>query len=125
MTPQKPVTPQKHGARYFLRVPIRCRILDEDGGETELITETVNISAGGFFMRISERVKVGSEVALYFKLPTDMATKPISEFACRGRIAWEEVFLDGSYGYDVEIDEAAAPPSMRSRVDQPLSSMRH
>ena len=106
-----------------MRVRVRCRILDHDGFDNELVTETVNISADGFFMRISERIKVGSELAL--KLPTDMSNKPVSEFACRGRIAFEETFIDGSYGYDVEIEEAAPPPSIRSRIDKPQSWIHH
>jgi hypothetical protein len=100
-------------------VPVRCRILYEDGPETELKTETVNISAGGFFMRISERIRVGSELDLYLKLSTDMSNNPFCELPCRTK------FLDGSYGYDVEIEEAG--PALPSRIEnnQRVSPVRH
>ena len=116
---------EKQELRYLLRVPVRGRILDEDGPETELITETVNISAGRFFMRISERIRVGSELDLYLKLSTDMSNNPFCELPCRGKIAWEQTFRDGSYGYDVEIEEAG--PALPSLIEnnQRVSPIRH
>jgi hypothetical protein len=116
---------EKQELRYLLRVPVRCRILDDDGPETELITETVNISAGGFFIRISERIKVGTELALYLKLPTDMSNNPFCELPCRGKVAWEQAFLDGSYGYDVEIEEAGAALPSRVGNNHRVIPIRH
>jgi hypothetical protein len=102
--------------RYLLRVPVRFQVLEEDEyGETEFATETVNISPEGFFMRVAHRMKVGSVLTMHLRVPTGIAGNALSEIPCTGRIAWEEHFVDGTFGYDVEIEKAGFPMQERSQ----------
>jgi hypothetical protein len=97
------VVNEKSQPRYPLRVHVSFQLLDDSSPGTEFTSETVNISAEGLFLRLSQRINAGSLLALRLRLPTESSESPFHEIQCIGRVVSERRFPDGTFGYDVEI----------------------
>lgn len=91
-------------SRYPMRIPLRFRVSEDSSSAKEISSETINISSQGFCMQLSQRIKVGSLLALNLRVPTEISGSPFVELCCTGRIAWEGVRPDGTYGYGVAIE---------------------
>lgn len=103
------VTHDNSQARYSLRIPVRFRLLEDSSQGTEFTSETVNISSEGLFLRLPQRINLGSLLALRLKVPTEVSGSPFCELRCTGRVVSEQQFTDGTFGYDVAIEKASPP----------------
>ena len=113
------VTHEKSPSRYSLRILVRFHLLEDSSEGTEFTSETVNISWEALFMCSSQRINLGSLLALRLKVPTEISGSPFCELRCTGRIVSEQQFPDGTFGYDVAFEEVS-PPFKRFPTDRRL-----
>jgi len=108
--------------RYLLLIPLSFRGSDLNSAKPEISTRTVNISRSGLFLRSPHRLRVGSELSLSLRLPTETSGSAFSQFRCRGLVVRDGILFDGASGYGIELEQVTRLPYRRTSQSIPNST---
>jgi hypothetical protein len=108
--------------RYLLLIPLSFRGSDLNSAKPEISTRTVNISRSGLFLRSPHRLRVGSELSLSLRLPTETPGSAFSQFRCRGLVVRDGILFDGASGYGIELEQVTRLPYRRTSQSIPNST---
>jgi hypothetical protein len=86
--------------RFNLKIPIRIRRLDEVGSAEHTVMSS-NVSAGGVYFASDLQLKLGTPVRVYFRIPEQIAGKPVPRWCCEGRVT--HVHSSGRLGKELGI----------------------
>src|ERR1700692_4665507 len=64
--------------RYALKVLVRFHCVEEGSTDSELVSETANISNSGLFLHSIIRLKVGVPISLTLRVPTSVSGSALS-----------------------------------------------
>ncbi len=89
--------------RIYQPFPATLRALDQHGHRFEATTTLDNLSAGGFYLRLTRPVEKGAKVSIVTRLSTGPAQGPL--VVMRGTVVRTEPQADGRYGIAVMIKQ--------------------
>jgi PilZ domain len=90
--------------RYVLKVLVRFHCIEEGSSDSELVSETVNISNFGLFLHCAIRLRVGVPISLTLRVPTSVSGSALSHIQCLGHVVHEQFVSSGKAGYGVQFD---------------------
>ena len=90
--------------RQSLQIPLRFRVVEVGATESELASETSNISRSGLFMKSPLPLKVGSPLAMTLRVPTYLSGSARSVVECLGRVVHERRLPNGDIGYGIQFE---------------------
>ena len=88
--------------RFPLNLPMTVRWTTRSG-ITETQTESEDVSSGGIYFYLSERIKDGLEVEIVLTLPHEVTLAGRARVQCHGRVRRSEVMLN-RVGVAAQID---------------------
>jgi PilZ domain-containing protein len=95
---------KRTSARQSLQIPLRFRVVEVGAAESELASETSNISRSGLFMKSPLPLKVGSPLAMTLRVPTYLSGSARSVVECLGRVVHERRLPNGDIGYGIQFE---------------------
>ena len=79
------LTDRRNETRVNLRIPLRYKLIgNQSAGEQ--MAESENLSQRGVFMWTAFPLKVGAQVALKLRMPSEISGIPVSEVHCTARV---------------------------------------
>ena len=89
--------------RYDLRVLVRFHCIEEGSAESEIVSQTANISDSGLFLHSTIRLRVGVPLSLTLRVPTSVSGGARALVRCLGHIVHAQSARDW-IGYGVQFD---------------------
>jgi PilZ domain-containing protein len=104
------LTDRRNETRVNVRVPLRFKLIgNQSAGEQ--IGESENLSQRGVFMWTACPLKVGAQVTLRLKMPSEISGMPSSEVQCTARVVrMHEGESGGLVGAGLRIERYHATP---------------
>jgi len=96
---------KRHSPRQSVQIPLRFHSEEMQASDPEIISETVNASRTGLFMRSPLRLKVDEALSLTLRVPTHFSGSALSEVRCTGRVIHERRLPSGDLGYGIHFEE--------------------
>lgn len=81
-----PTLERRSAPRYIMRIPIRIRVLNSEGG-TDVNAETMNISRCGIYFSTDKSLEKNATVQILMKLPREVTLGYSKKCLVTGRIA--------------------------------------
>jgi PilZ domain-containing protein len=79
------LTDRRNETRVNIRIPLRFKLLgNQSAGEQ--VAESENLSQRGVFMWTACRLKIGVQLELKLKMPSEISGLPVSEVHCTARV---------------------------------------
>lgn len=79
------LTDRRNETRVNVRVPVRFKLLDNQS-TGEQVAESENLSQRGVFMWTACPLKIGTQVELRLRMPSEISGLPVSEVHCTARV---------------------------------------
>jgi hypothetical protein len=79
------LTDRRNETRVNVRIPLRFKLLgNQSAGEQ--VAESENLSQRGVFMWTAYRLKIGAQLELKLKMPSEISGLAVSEVHCTARV---------------------------------------
>ena len=79
------LTDRRNETRVNVRIPLRFKLLGDHSAD-EQIAESENLSQRGVFMWTAYPLKIGTQVELKLRMPSEISGLPVSEVHCTARV---------------------------------------
>ncbi len=105
--------------RYNIRTPLRFRMINLVGGNSDHFTETMNVSRGGFYFATSAPLKIGMPIEAMLKMPAEVTGGEARMTSCTARVVRVKMqpYKDGRIGFGMEIERVHAAEVEASAAD--------
>jgi hypothetical protein len=92
--------------RYNIRTPLRFRVLNLTGDQSDHFTEAINVSCGGFYFATSAPLKLGMPIEATLKMPAEVTGGEARHTSCTARVVRvkNQAYKDGRVGFGMEIE---------------------
>ena len=96
--------------RYNIRTPLRFRMINLVGGNSDHFTETMNVSRGGFYFATSAPLKMGMPIEATIRMPAEVTGGEARLTSCTARVVRmkSQAYKDGRVGFGMEIEQVHA-----------------
>ena len=90
--------------RYAIKVLVRFHCIEEGSADSEIVSQTANISNSGLFLYSTIRLRVGVPLSLTLRVPTSVTDSARSHIQCLGHIVHAQPVARDQIGYGVQFD---------------------